>query len=139
MAQIGRPGMSALEKDELWRLFKAGESFTAIGRALGKQVGSVDAVVRADGGIAPSGRHRALGAVTLRERETISRGLAAGESVRAIAQTLARAPSTISREMTRNAGPDRSDVIRRQARHQSWRNPSGLRFDDRVVVGDLGL
>ena len=41
MAQIGRPGLSATKKAELWARFKAGESFTAIGRALGKPAGSI--------------------------------------------------------------------------------------------------
>ena len=61
-------------------------------------------VVAARGGIAPARRRRALGALTNEERETISRGLAAHDTVRTIAQALGRAPSTMSREITRNGG-----------------------------------
>ena len=99
MAQKERRGLSPVERAELWTRFKAGESFTTIGRALGRHVGTVYAVVRAHGGIAPAVRRRARGALTLEEREAISRGLAAGESLRGMAQALQRAPSTISREI----------------------------------------
>ena len=92
MGQQRRRGMSALETAELLTRLKAGESLTAIGRALGRHVGSVYAVVRAQGGIAPAVRRRAAAALTLEEREAISRGLASGESVCAKAQPLGRAP-----------------------------------------------
>ena len=104
MKRIGRPGLSDPQKDELWQRFSAGETFTAIGRALGKHAGSIFGVVAARGGIAPARRRRALGALTNEERETISRGLAAHDTVRTIAQALGRAPSTVSREITRNGG-----------------------------------
>jgi IS30 family transposase len=119
MAQIGRPGLSAATKDELWARFKAGESFTAIGRALGVHVGSVYGVVRSHGGVAPPVRRRGAGALTHREREVISRSLAAGESVRATARALNRAPSTISREIVRNGGPDRYRALDAEA--GAWR------------------
>ena len=99
-----RPGLSSAAKEEMWVRYRAGESCASIGRALGKATGSVYAVVRAHGGIAPAIRRRARGALTVDEREVISRGVAAGESVRAMAQGLGRAPSTISREITRNGG-----------------------------------
>jgi IS30 family transposase len=38
------------------------------------------------------------------EREEPSRGVAAGDSCRAIARRLGRAPSTVSRELARNGG-----------------------------------
>jgi hypothetical protein len=59
MAQKKRRGMSAVETAELWARCKAGESFTAIGRAVGRHVGSVYAVIRAQGGIAPAARRSA--------------------------------------------------------------------------------
>ena len=74
MALLGRPGLSAGKKDDLWARFKAGESFTAIGRALGKPVGSIYGVVRLQGGIAPPVRRRAVRALSSGEREAISRG-----------------------------------------------------------------
>jgi len=115
MAQIGRPGLSAAKKDELWARFKGGESFTAIGRALGTHVGSVYGVVRAHGGIAPPVRRRTAGSLTHQEREVISRSLAAGESIQATARALNRAPSTISREIVRNGGPDRYRALDAEA------------------------
>lgn len=116
MADQGRRGLSGFEKDALWTRFAAGESFTGIARGLGKHVGSVYAVVRAHGGIAPRVPRRASWALTSRDRETISRGLSAGASVRTIARTLRRAPSTISREIIRNAGPNRYRALEAEAR-----------------------
>ena len=104
MRPVGRPGLSDAQKDELWNRFRAGETFTAIGRALGKHAGSIFGVVAGQGGIAPAPRCRATGALTREERETISRGLVGGHTVRALAEALGRAPSTVSREITRNGG-----------------------------------
>lgn len=108
--------MSAEMKAQVWKRVKAGESFTAIGRALGKPVGSIYSVVRTQGGIAPAVPQRAERALTSAEREAISRGLAAGDSRRLIARQLRRAPSTISREITRNAGPNRYRALDADAR-----------------------
>jgi IS30 family transposase len=99
---MGRPGLSAEQKAELWVRWKAGESLSDIGRALGKHASSIHGVVAARGGIAPAERRRSRLALTLAEREEISRGLAAGASLRQIAARLNRAPSTISREITRH-------------------------------------
>ena len=104
MTQGTPRGLSAAQQDELWRRYRAGESLSAIGRALGKHAASIRGVVAARGGFAPPPRRRAPAALTSAEREGISRGLAAGASVRAMARTLGRAPSTISREIARNAG-----------------------------------
>jgi IS30 family transposase len=119
MGQKERRELSPVERAELWTRFTAGESFTAIGRALGRHVGSVYAVVRMHVGIARPVRRRARGALTLEDREAISRGLAAGESIRGMAQALQRAPSTISREITRNAGPNHYRAVESDAR--AWR------------------
>jgi len=78
----------------------------AICAALEKGKGAVYAVLTCTGGIAPRFRRRARWALTLAEREEITRGLATQTSVRAIARALGRAPSTISREIQRNAGRD---------------------------------
>ncbi len=77
--------------------WQAGESLSDIGRALGKQAGSIHGVVAAHGGIAPAERRRSRLALTPSEREEISRSLAGGASIRQIAATLQHAPSTISR------------------------------------------
>ncbi|MGI4857079.1 MAG: helix-turn-helix domain-containing protein, partial [Janthinobacterium lividum] len=103
MAQMGRPGLPIEGKAEVWRR-RAGESFLGIGRALGKPAGSIYGVIRLFGGYTPAARKRSSWALTLSEREEISRGVSAGLSIRAMARELNRAPSTISREIARNGG-----------------------------------
>jgi IS30 family transposase len=107
MAQLGRPGLSPHQKAELWNRWKAGESLSDIARALKKGGGSVFGVLRLRGGIAPIARRRSRLALTNEEREEISRGIAAGQSVRAIALRIKRAASTVSREVNRNGGVGR--------------------------------
>jgi DNA-binding CsgD family transcriptional regulator len=102
--QMGRPGLSVGQKAELWQRWKSGQSLSEIGRTLGKHAGSVHTVLAAHGGIVPAIRKRSPRPLSLKEREEISRGLAAGESLRQIAATLKRSPSTISREVGRNSG-----------------------------------
>jgi IS30 family transposase len=104
MAQMGRPGLSAAQKQELWDRWKSGESLSDIGRALSKHPGSIHGVIAAHGGITPIPRKRAGIGLTLMEREEISRGLVLRYSFRHIAAKLGRAPSTISREVNRNGG-----------------------------------
>jgi len=104
MARIGRPGLSDGQKQELWRRWQAGESLSDIGRVLGKHAASIHGVVARHGGFVPTERKRAARALTLAERESISRGLATGVAIRAMARQLARAPSTISREIARHDG-----------------------------------
>jgi len=104
MAQRGRPGLTAEQKQQLWSRWKAGESLSEIGRALGKQPGSIHGVVACNGGYVPAARCRSARVLSLTEREEISRGLAEGLSLRAIARRLGRAPSTISREIARHGG-----------------------------------
>lgn len=107
MSRTGRPGLSGREKKELWARWRRGQSLSDIGRALGKHAGSIFGVLAANGGITPSPRTRRATALSLREREEISRGLATGLSLRGIAKRLGKAPSTISREVGRNGGPGR--------------------------------
>ena len=119
MANLGRPGLSAVRKKELWDRWKAGESISDIARALEKPPGSIHGVLKATGGIAPPKRYRPRWVLTLAEREEISRGLAAGESMRAIAARLGRAASSVSREVDRNGGC-RNYRARSQADEQAW-------------------
>jgi len=104
MARMGRPGLTAEQKHELWSRWKAGGSLSEIGRALGRQAGSIHGVVASSGGYAPTPRRRSPRVLSLTEREEVSRGLAEGVSLRAIAARIGRAPSTISREVTRYGG-----------------------------------
>ena len=92
------------EKTELWRRWRHGESLNAIGRALGRIAKVVRYEVARTGGIPPPARQRSRLALTLPEREAISRGLASGTSVRQISRQLRRAPSTVSREVRRHGG-----------------------------------
>src|SRR6476620_5852274 len=100
-------GFTAAEKTELWDRWKRGESLKAIGRAFGKQSSSIYFLVAPHGGIRPAERRRSRLALTLAEREVISRGVTAHRSARSIAKLLGRSPSTVSREMSRNGGCDR--------------------------------
>ncbi|MGC8484919.1 MAG: IS30 family transposase [Candidatus Baltobacteraceae bacterium] len=104
---MGRPGLSPRRKAELWKRWRAGESVSDIARALEKNVGSIFGVLRLRGGIAPPQRKRSQRALTRGDREDISRGLAAGLSQRQIAARIGRAPSTVSREISRTGGEAR--------------------------------
>jgi IS30 family transposase len=96
---------TAKEKTELWARWRQGQCVADIARGLQRRNKSgVYRVLAFRGGIRPAPRKRAAVALTLPEREEISRGLAAGTSVRAIAARLDRAPSTVSREVQRNGG-----------------------------------
>ena len=93
------------QKAELWERWKGGQCVADIARALERRNKSgVYRVLALNGGIAPTPRRRALVALRLEEREEISRGIAAGRSIRRIAQGLGRSPSTVSREIRRNGG-----------------------------------
>ncbi len=102
--RVRRPWMSTSERNEMWRRWRAGESLSEIARALARHSARLYTIVAAEGGIAPPPRLRSRRALTTTEREELSRGIAGGEAVRAIARRLGRAPSTISREIERNGG-----------------------------------
>ena len=106
MEQRFRRGFTAAEKTELWERWQRGESLKAIGRAFGKPSSSIYNQVAPHGGIRPAPRRRSRLALTLPEREEISRGIAAHQSARSMARLLGRSPSTVSRELSRNGGYD---------------------------------
>lgn len=87
---------------ELWTRWHAGDTFDAIARAVAISSPGISRVVTAAGGIRPTAPTRRAGALSLVEREVIERGLAADHSYRAIARTLGRAPTTISREIAQH-------------------------------------
>jgi IS30 family transposase len=99
-----RVGFTAGQSEELWERWKRGEGLKAIGRVLGKPSSCIFSHLSVSGGIRPPSRRRSRLALTLAEREEISRGLVAGRSVRSMALALGRAPSTVSREIGRNGG-----------------------------------
>ncbi|MGC2824632.1 MAG: IS30 family transposase [Pseudolabrys sp.] len=106
MGQKFRRGFTATEKTELWDRWQKGESLKAIGRAFGKPSSSIYYQVAPHGGIRPAPQRRSRLALTLAEREEISRGIAGHQSARSMARLLGRSPSTVSRELGRNGGYD---------------------------------
>jgi IS30 family transposase len=116
VARLGRPGgLSKAGKQELWERWRAGESISNIARALQKPPGSIHGMLEATGGISPPQRRRRRCALTPAEREEISRGLATGESLRAIAARLGRSASTVCREVNRNGGRRRYRAAKAEA------------------------
>ena len=113
-----RRAYTAAEYAEVWDRWGRGESSKKIAEAMGRGP-SVYWLLLRHGGIRPRVRCRSPQALTLAEREKISRGLAAGRSLRPIAQGLSRATSTVSREIRRNQGAERYRAS--QAEQQAWK------------------
>jgi IS30 family transposase len=120
MAEGKRFGLSAMQKSDMWCRWKAGQSLHEIGRAFGKSHSSIRCVVSHHGGFVPAVRQRSLLALTLSEREDISRGIASGSSIREIARLLERAASTVSREVRRHGG--RPEYRANEADDQAWKS-----------------
>src|SRR5688572_3056094 len=118
MQRVGQTRLSWTEKNDLWQRWLRGESYKTIAEALRRAPESVRRVVVAEGGVAPKPRRRSRLALTPAERGEISRGLARGLSLRSLARTLNRAPSTLSREIRRNQGRDGYRASR--AEHRAW-------------------
>jgi IS30 family transposase len=101
---MDRGRLSEAERDQIWVLASEGRTMAGISREVARPTGTVRDVLRANGGIRPRRRSRAPDRLGVDEREEISRGLASGESCRAIARRLGRSCSTVSREVARNGG-----------------------------------
>jgi len=118
MGYRGRIYFTEKQKAEIWDRWQRGESMSSIGRRFDRNSSSIYPLLARTGGIRPAERRRSRLALTLAEREEVSRGLRAQLSLRAIARQLRRAPSTISREVSRNGGRalviGRSSQIRRR-------------------------
>ena len=119
MAKIGRPGLPSEKRQQVWELWRGGASISVIAQAVGSPPGSIFSILRPFGGIYQPPQRRRVGALTLPEREEISRGLATGESLHAIGRRLERAPSTISREIARNRGARKYRAV--DADDRAWR------------------
>jgi len=138
-------GFSAAEKTELWDRWQRGESLTAIGRAFGKPSSSIYFQLAPHGGIRPGPRRRSRLALSLSEREEISRGIVAEQSIRSLASLLGRSPSTVSREVRRNGGYNQYRAT--LADQRAWaraRRPKRCKLATRprlrqVVARKLGL
>ena len=92
------------QKALMWERWQKGDSLQKIAQLFDRNHSVVQGILVRTGGIRPAPRCRSKLALTLAEREEISRGVVAGQSIRSIATHLCRAPSTISRELRRNGG-----------------------------------
>ncbi len=104
MKQRPRRYFTQTELAGVWDRWEKGDSLNAIARALDRSHSTVQGALARTGGIRPAPKRRSRLALTLAEREEISRGIAIGLTIRAIAAQLGRAPSTVSREINRNGG-----------------------------------
>lgn len=88
----------------MWERWRKGDTLHQIAALFDRHHPSIRGVLAASGGMRPRERRRSNLALTLSEREEISRGVVEGRSIRSIAASLRRAPSTVSREIGRNDG-----------------------------------
>ncbi len=104
MTEGKRSRLSPTQKTDIWKRWKAGETLHEMGRAHGRPHPTIRKLLLPYGGIAPTACRRSRLALTLVEREDISRGIASGLSIREIARRMERAASTVSREVRRHGG-----------------------------------
>jgi IS30 family transposase len=121
-------GLAPEQVAEMWRRWKDGQSLREIGASIGRDSGTVHWHIKLRGGLQPRPRARSERHLSLADREAISRGLVAGQSLRSIAQELGRPASTISREVQRNGGTQAYRAVAaeqcawaRGARPKTWR------------------
>jgi IS30 family transposase len=133
------------QKALMWERWQKGESLQHIAQLFDRNHSSIQGILAATGGIRPAPRRRCRWALTLAEREEISRAVVTGHSIRSIAVQLGRAPSTISREIKRNGG--QACYRASQADQSAWdrgRRPktsklAANRALARIVAGKLQL
>ncbi len=113
-----RINYTAADRALMFDRWQKGESLNSIARLFGRSHSSIQGILARTGGIRSPQRRRSHRALTLPEREEISRGLVAGQSLRSIATALGRAPSTVSREINRNGGRRRYRA--NQAEQAAW-------------------
>jgi len=102
----------------MWDRWQQGDSMHEIARLFDRSHSSIQRILSENGGVRPAGRTRSRLSLSLAEREEISRGIVCGHSMRAIAASLGRAPSTVSREIRRNGGGRRYRA--NQADQAAW-------------------
>jgi IS30 family transposase len=145
MKQRPRIYYSDSQKALMWERWKQGWTLHEIGKLFDRAHSSIHPILAETGGIRPAQRSRPSTALTLAEREEISRAMVAGESVRSTAVRLGRAPSTISREIKRNGG--RSSYRANQADDAAWdraRRPKRCKLSENralasIVAGKLRM
>ncbi len=118
MKQRRRIYYNSEQRNLMWERWQKGDSMHAIARLFDRGHSSVQRILSETGGIRPRQRSRSRLALRLSEREQISRGVVAGDSIRSIAALLGRAASTVSREIKRNGG--RRDYRASKAELAAW-------------------
>src|SRR5271167_403871 len=127
----------------MWERWQKGDTLHQIAQLFDRHHPSIARILGETGGIRPAPRCRSRLALTLAEREEISRAVVAGHSMRSIAVQLGRAPSTISREIERNGG--QACYRASQAEESAWdrgRRPKTCKLAQnralaRIVAGKL--
>ena len=145
MKQRPRIHYTDSQKALMWEHWRQGDSLQQIAQLFDRNHSSIQPILAATGGIRPAPRCRSRLALTLAEREEISRAVVAGHSIRSIAAQLDRAPSTISREIKRNGG--QACYRASQADQSAWdrgRRPKAGKLVEnralaRIVAGKLQL
>jgi IS30 family transposase len=122
MKRRARINYTEEQKALMWERWQKGDSLQKIAQLFDRSHPSIEGILARTGGIRPAPRCRSRLALTLAEREEISRAVVAGQSIRSIARRLARAPSTISREIQRNGG--QGDYRASQADQAAWARAS---------------
>jgi IS30 family transposase len=145
MKQRPRIYYTESQKALMWDRWRKGDSLQQIAQLFDRNHSSVQRILAETGGIQQAQRCRSRLALTLAEREEISRSVAAGQSIRSIAKLLGRAPSTISREIKRNGGQEcyRASQADQAAWHRASRPKTCKLVANRalayIVAGKLRL
>lgn len=133
------------DKELMWDRWQAGESLHSIARLFDRHHPSIQGILARTGGTRPPKRRRSRLALSMSEREEISRGIVAGSSIRSIASAPGRAPSTVSRELRRNGGRRRFRANQAdQAARDRAKRPKSCKLAEnralaRVVASKLQL
>ncbi len=138
MKQRPRIYYTEAQKALMWERWKKGESLQQIAQLFDRNHSSIQRILAESGGIRPAQRQRSRLALSLAEREEISRSLAAGHPIRRIAQSLGRAPSTISREISRNGG--QTSYRASSADEAAWKRahrPKGCKLVGNPVLAEI--
>lgn len=138
MRALSRRSFTEYQQSAIWSLWSHGKSLSEIGRQLNKHAGSIFCFLQKYGGIKPVKSIRSKRALTLLEREEISRGLSANLSIRNIAKSLNRHPSTVSREINRNGGIAKYRAI--SADKQTWiraKRPKKSKLQINIGLNDI--
>ena len=139
MKQRPRIYYTESQKALMWERWQKGESLQQIAQLFDRNHSSIQRILAETGGISPAQRSRSRVALTLAEREEISRAVVAGHSMRSMATSLGRAPQRLQeRPQVRCIAPptaDRTLVDRLPHLHLAGRQ-NGSRI---LVVGQAAL